>query len=81
MVKRDSIFLMIIPVDMQTIHKLAESYIATGKTIVTPTENQMIHMFLESIFPVYDCTDGTCPVLVHVLTATNVNNKKMVSVT
>jgi hypothetical protein len=81
MVKHDNIFLMIIPVDMQMIHKLAESPIVTGKTIATPAENQMIHMFLESIFPKYDCTNGTCSLLVHALTTTNVNHKNMVSVT
>jgi hypothetical protein len=43
-------------------------------------EIRIIQKFLASVFPVYDCEYGTCKVIVHTLTATNVNRKEMVSV-
>jgi hypothetical protein len=68
-------------VDLQKIHKLTESVIATRSNIVTPMEKQMVRRFLESIFQVYACADGTCSVIVHTLTCTDVNKKQMVRVT
>nr|XP_051205068.1 uncharacterized protein LOC127318621 [Lolium perenne] len=40
-------------------------------------EKQMVRRFLESIFQVYACADGTCSVIVHTLTSTDVNKKQM----
>lgn len=68
-------------VHLQMIHKLTESYDVTGSTIVTTVDKEMIREFLESIIPVYTCARGTCSIVVHTLTSTDVNRKQMVRVT
>ncbi|KAM0822348.1 hypothetical protein ACQ4PT_071552 [Festuca glaucescens] len=59
------------------IRKLSKSYIATGHTAVSTVEMTMIWDFLASLFTVYGCADGTCSVVVHTLTDTDVKKKQM----